>query len=63
MALSLLLNNREALYEDVRLIKVALTDHTEIDAELQKLTEELEIVAHMIENAIATNAITALDQD
>ena len=62
MALSLLLKNREALYEDVRLIKVALTDHTEIDAELQKLTEELEIVAHMIENTIATNAITALDQ-
>ena len=62
MALSLLLNNREALYEDVRLIKVALTDHTEIDSELQKLTEELEIVAHMIENTIATNAITALDQ-
>ena len=62
MALSLLLKNREALYEDVRLIKVALTDHTEIDAELRKLTEELEIVAHMIENTIATNAITALDQ-
>lgn len=62
MALSLLLNNREALYEEVRLIKVALTDHTEIDAELQKITEELEIVASMIENTIATNAITALDQ-
>lgn len=26
------------------------------------LNEELEIVAHMIENTIATNAITALDQ-
>ena len=62
VALSLLLKNRESLYEDGRLIRAALTDHTEIDAELQKLTEELEFVAHMIENAIATNAITALDQ-
>ena len=62
IALSLLLKKREALFEDGRLIRAALTDHTEIDAELQKLTEELEIVAHMIENTIATNAITALDQ-
>ena len=62
IALSLLLKNREALFEDGRLIRAALTDHTEIDAELQKLTKELEIVAHMIENTIATNAITALDQ-
>ena len=62
VALSLLLKNREALFEDGRLIRAALTDHTEIDAELQKLTEELEIVAHMIESTIATNAITALDQ-
>lgn len=62
IALSLLLKNREALFEDGRLIRAALTDHTEIDAELQKLTEELEFVAHLIENTIATNAITALDQ-
>ena len=62
VALSLLMKNREALFEDGRLIRAALTDYTEIDAELQKLTKELEIVAHMIENTIATNAITALDQ-
>ena len=62
VALSFLLKNREALFEDGRLIRAALTEHTEIDAELQKLTEELEFVAHLIENTIATNAITALDQ-
>ena len=60
--MSFLIENREALIEDGRLIKAALTDHTAIDAELQKLTEKLEIVAHMIENTIATNVITALDQ-
>ena len=47
---------------DGRLIKAVLTDHTEIDAEITKVTEELEIVAQMIEKAISTNAITALDQ-
>ena len=62
-ALSFLIENREALIEDGRLIKAALTDRTEIDAELQAVTEELEIVAQMIEKAISTNAITALDQD
>ena len=61
-ALSFLIENREALIEDGRLVKAALTDHTEIDAELQAVTEELEIVAQMIEKAISTNAITALDQ-
>ena len=34
-ALSFLIENREALIEDGRLIKQALSDHTEIDAELQ----------------------------
>ena len=63
VALSFLLKNREALFEDGRLIKAVLTDHTEIDAEITKITEELEIVAHMIEKAISTNAITALDQE
>ena len=51
------------MIEDGRLVKAALTDHTDIDAELQAVTEELEIVAQMIEKAISTNAITALDQD
>ena len=51
------------MFEDGRLIKAALTDHTEIDAEIAKVTEEIEIVAQMIEKAISTNAITALDQE
>ena len=51
------------MIEDGRLVKAALTDHNEIVAELQMVTEELDIVAQMIEKAIFTNAITALDQD
>lgn len=62
-ALSFLIENREALIEDGRLIKQALSDHTEIDAELRAVAEEMEVVAGLIEKSIATNAITALDQD
>ena len=62
-ALSFLIENREALIEDGRLIKQALSDHTEIDAELRAIVEEMEVVAGLIEKSIATNAITALGQD
>ena len=62
-ALSFLIENREALIEDGRLVKQALSDHTEIDAELRAIAEEMEVVAGLIEKSIATNAITALDQD
>ena len=49
-------------FEDGRLVKQALSDHTEIDAELRRIAEEMEVVAGLIEKSIATNAITALDQ-
>ena len=62
-ALSFLIENRKALIEDVRLVKQALSDHTEIDAELRRIAEEMEVVAGLIEKSIATNAITALNQD
>ena len=61
-ALSFLIENREALIEDGRLIKQALSNHTEIDAELQAVITEMEVVAGLIEKSIAANAITALDQ-
>ena len=63
LALSFLIENREALIEDGRLVKQALSDHTEIDAELRRIAKEMEVVAGLIEKSIATNAITALDQD
>ncbi|MBR5309163.1 MAG: recombinase family protein [Clostridia bacterium] len=63
IALSFLVENREALIEDGRIIKKTLSDHTEIDAEIRSVTEEIEIVARMIEKTIADNAITALNQD
>ena len=62
-ALRFLIENREALIEDGRIVKAALSDHTEIDIELRAVAEEMEVVAGLIEKSIATNAITALDQD
>ena len=50
-------------FADGRLVKQALYDHTEIDAELRAIVEEMEVVAGLIEKSIATNAITALDRD
>lgn len=63
IALSFLIENREALIEDGRLIKKTLSDHTEIDAEISMITEELTVVANMIEKIIATNAITVINQE
>ena len=62
-ALSFLIENRDALIEDGRLIKNALSDHSGIDAELQAISAEMEVVTGLIEKSIATNSITALDQE
>ena len=53
---------RILIAEDDRLIKQALSDHTEIDTELQSVIAEMDVVAGLIEKSIATNAITALNQ-
>lgn len=63
LALSFLIDNREALIEDGRLIRQALSDHTEIDAELCKVETEISVVAQMIEKTISDNAQAPLDQD
>jgi len=63
LALSFLIDNREALIEDGRLIRQALSDHTEIDAELCEVETEISVVAQMIEKTISDNAQAPLDQD
>ena len=62
-ALSFLIENREALIEDGRLVKQALSDHTEIDAELCEVETEISVVAQMTEKTISDNAQAPLDQD
>ena len=57
------IDNRKALIEDGRLIREALSDHTEIDAELCEVKTEITVVAQMIEKIISDNAQAPLDQD
>ena len=63
LALSFLIDNREALIEDGRLIRQVLSDHTEIDVELCEVETEISVVTQMIEKNISDNAQAPLDQD
>lgn len=61
-ALSQPLENREALYDDVRLIMQKLTDCTTIDKELQEICNEAEVVARLIRQCIENNAAKIQNQ-
>lgn len=61
-AFSLLLESREQLIEDCRLIQDALTDTTEIDAELNRLLAEVNVVTELTRQSIEENSTVALNQ-
>jgi len=54
--------NREGLIDDCRLAKKAISDATEIDAQLAEQHREIEIVTELSRKAISENARTAQDQ-
>jgi len=62
-AFNSLMENREGLIEDCRLVQSTLCDTTEIEIELAKLLEEVEVVAELSRKAIAENARTGMDQE
>ncbi|MCR4719800.1 MAG: recombinase family protein [Firmicutes bacterium] len=62
-AYSQLLENRDELIEDCRLMQDALTDTTEIDEEIERLDMEIEVVNGLIRQSITENATTAQNQD
>lgn len=55
--------NREALLEDGRLIRHELLDTAAIDTECEKLLQEMDVVAGLIQKCINENAVEAIDQD
>ena len=61
-ALSQLLTDRTALLEDNKLILNELLDTTALDTECDRLLQELEVVAGMIQQMINENATKAADQ-
>ena len=58
-----LLTDRNALLEDCVLMRDTLADTSAIDAECDKLTEEMDSVSMLIQKLIAENATVAMSQD
>ena len=62
-ALSILHENRDALLDDIRLVKHDLENCDELNAKISETTGEMEVVAGLIQKAIENNATHAQDQD
>ena len=62
IALSRLLADRDRLIEDGRLIRQELLDFTAIDAECEKLTEEMDVVSGLVRKCVDENAAQATDR-
>ena len=58
-----MISDREALIEDGRLLKGALTDCSGIDEKLDGITQEMEVVAGLIDKCVRDNAFTEQDQE
>ena len=62
-AVSILIQDREQLLEDGRLIMQELSDCTEVDAKITETTREMEVIAGLIQKAIEDNACREQDQE
>lgn len=62
IALSRLLDDRESLLEDGRLIREKLLDCSAIDAEVNDILQELDVVSGLIKRCVNKNAAQPLDQ-
>ena len=63
IALSTLLENRKALLEDGRIVKSELSDCSEIDAKIDMVLQEMDVVAELIKKYVEDNASQTLDQE
>ena len=62
-AFNKLLDDREALLEDCRLMQSHLTDCTALDTELEDLRQEIEVVTELTQRCIQENAQSAQSQE
>ena len=62
-ALNAIIGSKDNILEDCRLMQTILTDCTGIDAEIESLLEEIEVVAELTKRCIAENSQTAQNQD
>lgn len=58
-----ILNCRKDIIEDCRTAQRLLTDCTEVDASIEELKQEIEVVTELTKNCIAENSTTAQSQE
>ena len=62
-ALNTILDGKDEILEDCRLMQSTLTDSTGIDAEIESLLEEIDVVTELTKRCIAENSQTAQNQE
>lgn len=62
-AFNKLISNKDEIEENCELIKQVLTDTSELDKEVDKLQNEIEIVSELIRRCVEENAHSAMDQE
>ena len=62
-ALNAIIGSKDNILEDCRLMQTTLTDCTGIDAEIESLIEEIEVVAELTKRCIAENSQTAQNRN
>ena len=62
IAYNRLMESRDGVVNDCELMQTALSDCTALDAEIDRLTEEIEVVAEMVKACVKENAASAQSQ-
>ena len=62
-AVNTILDSKDSILEDCRLMQSTLTDCTGIDAEIESLLEEIDVVTELTKRCIAENSQTAQNQN
>src|SRR5690554_5238973 len=57
------MENRNQIIEDCELVKMSLTDFEELDKEIERQTEEIEVIAERVRHLVKENASTLQSQD
>ena len=62
-ALNAIIESKDNILEDCRLMQVTMTDCTGIDTEIESLLEEIDVVTELTKRCIAENSQTAQNQE
>jgi site-specific DNA recombinase len=62
-ALNAVIDSKDNIFEDCRLMQTTLTDCTSIDTEIESLLEEIEVVTELTKRCIAENSQMAQNQE